>query len=755
MNKNIKLLMAAAIIGVPAAISATPQVETRGLYSTNPRGGVGKPATITIDGTTLGWDESMLIAQGVANDACVAFKGQHENCVTDCYSMYAAWDDENLYIAWQMVNPADTWWRPGDGPLTDYGRIGNVPLVLALSVKPDNQGLSGRMPSEPKGYIWNTPQLQFTEHVDYALYMSGEAGQGKPSIFNAVDAEGNSSYDAEGCRLFSSVGIAYKMAQDFLPSEMMVLVNPSDPSAAYGASSTFINILDDEMRKAYYGHTAGVKHDTKYDSFYEIKIPFSAIGIDRNYLETVGIGARIIATRGESGIDCLPHDPAMLDNVYGDYAHDTSTSHEKDDLDEITYQMASIGCKRAGTAPVEGPKAIVNTPDGYEFHSSTLPVSVILKDATSGTYSVDGGTPVPFTGTTTANIGSGLKPGESVSITVSATNGNQDDIVSATYTKGEIFDVPAGTAILKKPADWEDAYIYMYGDKSLKDKWPGVKMSDLDGNYFVKAIPAGLSSVNIVFNDGKEKDAMQYPTTGNVTLRKGQVCLYDGLFWREAEFTGNGEIIDPTPDPDPDPDPNPNPNPDPDPDPAPVGDVCLTAGETAIFFEAPADWDEAYLFLCSDGWGALTGSFPGTKCVKVTDNVFKYTVTESNPHWVIFSNGTSDGSQTKGDGGTQTYDLLYKANGYYTLGMSNGSAPTAVVAKSCLTLDPEVELNADKTAVYVTDGIAHIYSPVAATYTVTSANGMSFLVDAAAGVTALPGLQPGFYIIAGHKVIIR
>lgn len=749
MNKNIKLLMAAAALGVPAAMWAAGPVETRGLYSTNPGGGFGKAATITIDGTTTGWDESMLIAQGVANDACIAFKGQHENCVTDCYSMYAAWDDDNLYIAWQMVNPADSWWRPGDGPLTDYGRIGNVPFVLALSVKPDNQGLSGRMPSEPLGYIWNTPQLQFTEHVDYALYMSGQAGQGIPSIFNAVDTEGNSSYGPAGCRKFSEAGITYKMAQDFLPKEMMTLVNPADPSAVYSASSTYINILDESQRQAYYGHTAGVKHDTNYDSFYEIKIPLSTIGIDRAYIESTGIGARIIATRGESGIDCLPHDPSMLDNVYGDYGKDTSTSHEKDDLDEITYQMASIGCKRAGTAPIEGPKAIVNTPDGYEFHSSTLPVSIILKDATGGTYSVDGGTPVPFTGSTTANIGSSLKPGESVSITVSAINGTQNDIVSATYTKGEIFDVPAGTAILKKPADWEDAYIYMYGDKSLKDEWPGVKMSSLKDDYFVTAIPSGLSSVNIVFNDGKAKDALQYPSSGSVTLRKGQVYLYDGLFWREAEFTGNGEIINPDPDPDP------NPNPDPDPDPAPVGDVCLTPGETAIFFEAPDSWDEVYLFLCSDGWGALTGSFPGTKCTKVTDNVYKYAVTESNPHWVIFSNGTNDGSQSKGEGGTQTYDLTYKANGYYTLGMANGTAPTTTVTKPCQSLDPEIEIDTDKVSVYVTDGIAHICSPVAATYTVVAANGMSFLVDAAAGVTPLPGLQPGFYIIAGHKVIIR
>lgn len=83
-------------------------------------------------------------------------------------------------------------------------------------------------------------------------------------------------------------------------------------------------------------------HDTAYDSFYEIKIPFSALGITRQWLEANGIGCRMIATRGESAIDCIPFDPSMVDNTFGEYGKDNSTTHEKDDLDVITYAMADI-----------------------------------------------------------------------------------------------------------------------------------------------------------------------------------------------------------------------------------------------------------------------------------------------------------------------------------------------------------------------------------------------------------------------------
>lgn len=393
---KLKNLTASLAVAACIGASADSLTETRAYYSTNPDGAVGKQATITIDGEFNDWNESMLIATGGANDICTAFKGAHENCVLDTYALYAAWDDNNLYLAWQMCNTGDTWARPGDGPLTDYGRIGNVPLAVCLSVNPNNPSMTG-LNQYGKGLWGDKANMGYgfegaAAHVDRWLLMSGQAGQGAPAMFVPVDAQGNSNYN-EGCKLFSANGIEYKMKQGFLPKQLFRQMSYAD----YDASGTlltdpsvvdniydpehYIDILSDEYINEYTAEHNMKPHDTNYDSFYEIKIPFKALGIDRNYLETYGIGARVVATRGESAIDCIPFDPSMVDNIFDSYAADKSTSHEKDDFDTITYNSASIGKLRDTTVEYPDPVDPID-PDPIN------PDPVDPDDPVSGDYNV-------------------------------------------------------------------------------------------------------------------------------------------------------------------------------------------------------------------------------------------------------------------------------------------------------------------------------------------------------------------------------
>lgn len=119
----------------------------------------------------------MIVATCGANDMCNAFHGSHENCVVDLYAVYAAWDDANLYLAWQMCNSGDTWARPGDGPLTDYGRVGDVPIIVALSLDPSKPGVTGKL--QNGDHIWGGAQsgVQFSSHVDRLFFMSAKVGQ--------------------------------------------------------------------------------------------------------------------------------------------------------------------------------------------------------------------------------------------------------------------------------------------------------------------------------------------------------------------------------------------------------------------------------------------------------------------------------------------------------------------------------------------------------------------------------------------------
>lgn len=203
--KTIKTLALGAAVMLPLAMAAQDSgdrlVETRAFYSTNAGNGVGKAATITIDGEFDDWTEDMIVATCGANDMSTAFKGTHENCVLDLYAVYAAWDDANLYIAWQMCNTGDTWAREGDGPLTDYGRIGNVPLIVALSVDPSSVGLNGKV--KDGRHIWgkNECGVEFSSHIDHFFIMSGQGIEvnAGAAMFTAIDAQGNTEYDNPAC----------------------------------------------------------------------------------------------------------------------------------------------------------------------------------------------------------------------------------------------------------------------------------------------------------------------------------------------------------------------------------------------------------------------------------------------------------------------------------------------------------------------------------------------------------------------------
>ena len=344
------ILIGGCAVSALMASAYENKTEDRAYFATNPANGVGKAATITIDGKLDDWSEDMMIARNGANNMSTAFKGTHENNVIDIYAIYAAWDDQNLYVAWQMCNTGDTWARPGDGPLTDYGKPGDIPFIVALSVDPSSQPMTGKL--EDGKCVWvdgagmGTTFDMSSVHVDHMLFMSGKPGQGAPGIFTPVNAKGDTNY-FDGCTLFSAAGVSYDRADGFLPAELWrqkttadydfsgtLISDPSCIEAIYDIES-YQNIINNDVE--------GLQpHDTAYDTFYEIKIPLKALGITRQWLEANGIGCRVIGTRGESAIDCCPFDPAMIDNAFECYGKDASTTGEKDDLDVITYAMADI-----------------------------------------------------------------------------------------------------------------------------------------------------------------------------------------------------------------------------------------------------------------------------------------------------------------------------------------------------------------------------------------------------------------------------
>lgn len=310
------------------AATGLESILDNGYYATNPNGGVGKNKTITIDGSFSDWSEDMLIAQGVANDDPRAFRGCHEGPVYDSYALYAAWDNDNLYLMWQFVNVTDVVAPEQGYPISDNGKPwnGNMPIMLALDT--GSGDYTDGTASDGKS-VWGL-NTNFTTNVDKVVCFSSKPGVGEPAIFSSV----NGKLDYDTCLSFKDAGVQYKYGDGFLGSTLYGINNNGFkgyvPSDLANTSADWVNMLDKG-------------HNTSQDTMYEMAIPLDSLGISKDYLENNGIGVMQISTFGASGMNSVPMDPTFLDNATGAYSHDDSTSAEKEDVDNVTVPLARVG----------------------------------------------------------------------------------------------------------------------------------------------------------------------------------------------------------------------------------------------------------------------------------------------------------------------------------------------------------------------------------------------------------------------------
>ena len=309
--------------------------SNEGKYSTNATG-VGQYKTIN---SFSDWTEDMIIAQGVANDDARIFRGSHEGPVYDTYSLYGAWDDNNLYLMWQFVNVTDVV-DPAQGyPISDNGKPwnGDIPQILAFSIDPSKSGNGAIKSTDSKtgtvnydDNIWGI-RVNYETSVDTLMYFSSKPGVGQPAIFKVED---DSYFSYDNCVGFKDAGVTYKYQDGFLGDTMMGIKSNGwagyTPDDLFSSSSNWVNMLNEG-------------HDTKQDTMYSMTIPLESLGIDREYIENNGIGVMHISTFGQSGIASIPQDESMLDVATEEYGPDASTSAEKEDYDVITTTLARIG----------------------------------------------------------------------------------------------------------------------------------------------------------------------------------------------------------------------------------------------------------------------------------------------------------------------------------------------------------------------------------------------------------------------------
>ena len=297
-------------------------------YSTS---GSGSNKTIK---SAADWTPADMIAQGVANDDSNVFRGPHEYPVYDEYSLYGAYDDENLYIGWQYVDVRDVTAKDQQGAGTTEAKPDNadIPQMIALDLGASKGKYTDGVMADGK-CVWGI-DVTYKTNVNALLCFSSKVGVGQPSLFT-TDSTGKFTYDSENCIGFKKAGISFTREDGlFAGIDKLYGINKNGYT---GLKTDMLFSNDSAWEDLLPGH------NTKLDTFYTMTIPYSALGIDKSYVQKNGIGVMHISTYGASGVASIPADASMYDVAAEEYSKDTSTTHEKEDMDVVTAKLARIG----------------------------------------------------------------------------------------------------------------------------------------------------------------------------------------------------------------------------------------------------------------------------------------------------------------------------------------------------------------------------------------------------------------------------
>ncbi|CDM67953.1 Hypothetical protein CM240_0788 [Clostridium bornimense] len=185
--------------------------------------------------------------------------------------------------------------------------------------------------------------------------------------------------------------------------------------------------------------------------------------------------------------------------------------------------------------PVTTPTPTITPASGTTF-TDTLSLTLGYKNATSGTYAIDGVDQGSFTNGKVITIGKNTSAGSTVKVTLTVTDGKTSK--SETYTYKKIKQGEKVTASIIKPSGWSNVYAYIY-DESVTPtkevaKWPGTKMTDMGNDKYTIEIPEGWSSAKVIFNDGGSNQLPQGVGTPGFDISDTSMIYKDGK-WQTDE----------------------------------------------------------------------------------------------------------------------------------------------------------------------------------------------------------------------------
>ncbi|MGN0351722.1 MAG: starch-binding protein [Roseburia sp.] len=172
-----------------------------------------------------------------------------------------------------------------------------------------------------------------------------------------------------------------------------------------------------------------------------------------------------------------------------------------------------------------------NKADGTTYYTDTLKVTLSESYATTASYEASTGESGTFSGTTIIEIGEGLEAGDTLTLTVTATNSRGTLTKTYTYYKDE-YDL-TDCIFFENTSDWNQVTAYLWNDEGstavINASWPGESMYECDeeNNIYALKIDTTAEYNKVIFsNNGASQTAdiemgeigyLYHPSTGTWT----------------------------------------------------------------------------------------------------------------------------------------------------------------------------------------------------------------------------------------------
>ncbi|WP_242502866.1 Ig-like domain-containing protein [Bifidobacterium pseudolongum] len=504
-------------------------------YSTNTTGNVPKK-TITVDGSVSDWDSSMLIAQGAANDDPRVYR---ENSMyevpVDLYALYGTYDDDNLYLMWEMTNVQD-YVDPGDNypigrPL--FGEL-NCPVWIVLDTGRTDNKIGKNLNLTTGGTIWASNN-QWEQSLNNLVGISYNGANG-PWMYGG-DENGLNSNAIFGPGAAPAVGtqktgMKFKYGKGILSKEVWGI------DGGWGTAHNRVpgDMKNDNANWVEFnskGHNSAAE-----DVNYELSIPLSELGITAADVAKTGVGVQIVATMGMSGMDSLPYDLASNDNAdLPDTTSQENNSYEKSDDDSYSAPLARIGA--AGgvieTIPVESVTINEGASMSIDLGTSrTAKLSATVAPSNASNKKIAWSSSNEQIATVDAK--GNVKANKAGTVKITAKAGEKTDTITITVT-GELI-IPTTTTIYYPTSGFgaNSTYVHYRVNKGgTAGTWttvPGVKMEAACDGYVKYTIDnPDQDEVEFVFNNGSgnwdNNGEANYKGTGESLLVKNGALTVD------------------------------------------------------------------------------------------------------------------------------------------------------------------------------------------------------------------------------------